>query len=282
MFIATTVDDLRAQRRALPGRVAFVPTMGALHAGHVSLIEAGHTLADEVIVSIFVNPTQFAPHEDLAKYPRPLDADLAACQNAGVAGVFVPTVEVMYPPGVAECVVEVPAVADDLEGRLRPGHFRGVCRVCAKLFNMVQPDLACFGMKDYQQLKVIEAMAADLAMPLRIVPCPTKREDDGLAMSSRNVYLSVGERKLALGLSKALREAEAMILEQGETDPAAVEAAMNMVLKAHEVATDYAVLRHPQTLAGMDCIEPKLTDGVVALIAGRVGKTRLIDNRVIG
>ncbi len=282
MFIATTVDDLRTQRRALTGRVAFVPTMGALHAGHVSLIDAGHTLADHVIVSIFVNPTQFAPHEDLAKYPRPLEADLAACQAAGAVGVFVPTVDVMYPPEVPESIVETPTVAADLEGKLRPGHFRGVCRVCAKLFNMVEPDIACFGMKDYQQLKVVEAMVADLAMPLQIVPCPTKRDDDGLAMSSRNVYLSKDERHLALGLNKALREAEALIIEQGESDPSAIEAAMTMVLKAHEVVIDYAVVRHPQTLAPIDSIEPGLTGGVVALIAGRVGTTRLIDNRVIG
>lgn len=258
----------------LPG-VGFVPTMGALHDGHLSLIDAARQLTGHVIVSIYVNPTQFAPHEDFDAYPRPLDDDLKRCEAAGVAGVFCPDNDEMYPPRVPECSVNVPALASILEGGARPAHFAGVCRVVAKLFNIVQPDLAFFGRKDYQQLKVIEAMAADLMLPVRIIGCPTVRDADGLALSSRNQYLTPPMRRHALGLHKSLEEARALIEEGGETDPAAVEAVMKTILTAHHVAVDYAVVRHPQTLALLDIIEPSLTGGVVALVAGRVGNTRV-------
>jgi pantoate--beta-alanine ligase len=282
MWTSTTIADLRRQRHGLRGTVAFVPTMGALHAGHASLMQAGLRLADHVIVSIFVNPTQFGPHEDFHRYPRPLERDLALCERTGVAGVFHPSVEEMYPPGQPECVIEVPAVAAELEGALRPGHFRGVCRVVAKLLNIVQPDVACFGRKDYQQLKVVEAMVADLALPLRVVGLLTVREADGLALSSRNAYLNAEQRRHAVGLFKALSEARAMVEERGETDPATVEAAIRMVVQAHQMQVDYAVMRHPQTLATLDSIDPPLTGGAVALVAARLGLVRLIDNMLLG
>lgn len=282
MWIAKTIREARRQRDALSGRVCFVPTMGALHAGHVSLMQAGHCLADHVLVSIFVNPTQFGPAEDLTRYPRPIENDLALCEQAGVAGVFEPSVEEIYPPGRPACEVTVPALANMLEGHHRPGHFAGVCRVVAKLFNIVQPDVACFGQKDYQQLRVIQAMVNDLDMPVTIAELATVREPDGLAMSSRNVYLTPAQRHHALGLYKALSEARMLVEEEEETDPAVVETAMRQVLVAHHVEPDYAVVRHPLTLTPIDSINPKLTGGVVALIAGRLGNVRLIDNMVLG
>jgi pantoate--beta-alanine ligase len=282
MWVAKTIADARKQRAALRGRVGLVPTMGALHAGHVSLIEAAKSLADHVVVSVFVNPTQFGPQEDYLKYPRPIDEDLAACDRAGAAGVFMPTVEEMYPTSRLACEISVPALASILEGEFRPGHFAGVCRVVAKLFHIVQPEVACFGVKDYQQLKVIEAMVADHDMPLWIAEVPTKREPDGLAMSSRNIYLDAEARRHAVGLYKALLEAKMLVEEAGEVDPAAVEAAMRQVLEAHHVSPDYATVRHPTTLAAMDSLSPATTHGVVALIAGRLGGVRLIDNMVLG
>lgn len=281
MWIAHTVEELRRHRKALTGSVAFVPTMGALHAGHLSLVEAGLKLADHAIVSIYVNPTQFGPAEDFTKYPRTLADDLAMCEKAGAAGVFCPTNEVMYPPHQLECAVNIPELATILEGEFRPGHFAGVCRVVAKLFNMVQADVACFGRKDLQQLRVIEAMVDDLAMPVRIVGCPTLREQDGLAMSSRNRYLTPELRKRGLGLFAALRQARSMVEEQGETDPRAIEAAMRTILLAHHIEVQYAVVRHPHTLLPIDCVEPKVTAGVAAVIAGKVDHVRLIDNMIL-
>ena len=281
MWTAHTVSELRKQRRVLPGSVAFVPTMGALHAGHLSLVQAGFQRAGHVIVSIFVNPTQFGPREDFSQYPRPLERDLELCRQSGVTGVFIPSVEEMYPPTAVPCEVDVPTVAAELEGQFRPGHFRGVCRVVAKLFNQVQPDIACFGMKDYQQLQVIRAMTADLAFPIEIVPCPTLREPDGLAMSSRNVYLSASQRPQALALSQALQLARAMILQQGVTEPARIETMMRETLRAAAFEIDYAVVRHPQTLAPLSAIDLQATGCVVALIAARWPNVRLIDNLVI-
>jgi pantoate--beta-alanine ligase len=282
MWIARTIEDARTRRRAAPGRVALVPTMGALHAGHVSLIEAARALADTVVVSVFVNPTQFGPHEDFNRYPRPIDADLAACEAAGAAGVFHPSVDDMYPPESPGCELTVPALTHDLEGALRPGHFAGVCRVVAKLFNIVQPEVACFGMKDYQQLAVVTAMTADLNLPIRIVACLTRREDDGLAMSSRNRYLDADQRRRAVGLHKALLQAKQMVEAEAAADPQEVELAMRRVIEAHRFdAIDYAVVRHPRTLAPLDALAPGLTGGVVALVAARMGATRLIDNMLL-
>ncbi len=282
MWVANTVTELRRQRGTLTGDVAFVPTMGALHEGHLSLVREGFRRARQVIVSIFVNPTQFGPKEDFSKYPRPLERDLAMCREANVTGVFVPSVAEMYPPGAVACDIDVPTMTHDLEGRFRPGHFQGVCRVVAKLFNQVQPTVACFGMKDYQQLQVIRAMAIDLALPMEIMACPTLREPDGLAMSSRNVYITPEQRPKALALSQALAQARVMIENQHVTDPTVVEAMMLDKLKAADFEVDYAVLRHPQTLAPLMHIDTQATGGVVALIAARWPNVRLIDNRVIG
>ncbi|MEE9212172.1 MAG: pantoate--beta-alanine ligase [Phycisphaeraceae bacterium] len=282
MWVAKTIEQVRQHRKQTIGTVALVPTLGALHEGHLALIRAARSQGDHTLVSIFVNPTQFGPDEDYERYPRPLDQDLAACEREQVAGVFAPEVNQMYPPGQPAAQVQVPALAADLEGACRPGHFAGVCRVVAKLFNLIQPDVAMFGQKDYQQLRIIEAMVADLAMPIRIVAVPTVREADGLALSSRNAYLDAAERRHALGLFKALREAEVLIEQGGETDPAAVERTMQQVLEAHQVQVDYAVVRHPRSLAKLDSIDPTLSGGVVALVAGRLSNVRLIDNMIIG
>ena len=281
MWIADSIAELKQHRSQAPAPVALVPTMGALHAAHQSLIEAAQRHAATVIVSIFVNPTQFSPGEDFDRYPRPADEDLALCRAAGVTGLFQPTVEQMYPPEVPPCRLQVPALAAELEGAARPGHFDGVCRVVAKLLNIVGPHVACFGRKDFQQLRVIQAMVADLNLPVGIIECPTLRDADGLALSSRNVHLSPQQRRHGLGLSKALREAERMIGTADETDPQVVEQAMQQVMQAHQVEVDYAAVRHPLTLAALDSIDPALTGGVVALVAGRVGTVRLIDSVLV-
>lgn len=280
MWTATTVEELRRLRASTPGSVALVPTMGALHAGHVSLFEAARADGHAVMVSIFVNPTQFGPNEDFDRYPRPLEQDLAACRHAGVTGVFRPTVDEIYPPGQLECLVTVPVLADILEGAHRPGHFAGVCRVVAKLFNLVQPDVAYFGQKDYQQLRIIEAMTQDLAMPVQIVGRPTVREPQGLAMSSRNAYLTAEQRHQALALYRSLGKAKNLVEADRERDPSVVESAMQRVLRENGLQVDYAVVRDARALAPLQRIEPRGLD-VVALVAARVGNVRLIDNMVL-
>ena len=282
MQIANTVAECRARRAELAGTVALVPTMGALHKAHLALVERARALADHVAVSIFVNPTQFGPHEDYDQYPRMLETDLQRCAQAGVDLAFTPDVSQMYPPQALDTQIEVPDLSSVLEGEARPGHFAGVCRVCMKLFQIVQPDVAVFGQKDYQQLKVIEAMVDDLLLPLRIEAAPTGRESDGLAISSRNAYLTDEQRRHAVGMYRALQQARALVEDEGETDPAAVEYAMRDVLAAHHLAVRYAVVRHPATLQPLDAIEPALTGGVVALIAAHLGGVRLIDNMVLG
>ena len=282
MFNARTIAAMREFRSQLAGRVALVPTMGALHEGHLSLIDRARELADHVIVSIFVNPTQFGESADYERYPRPVDDDLAGCRRRGVTAVFNPSADQMYPPGMAGIAIEVPALSAELEGKYRPGHFQGVCRVVAKLFNIIRPDVAVFGMKDYQQLCVIDAMVRDLAMPIEIEGAPTVREPDGLAMSSRNVFLTAEQRSNALGIFKALSQAKMLIEQTGESDPESAEQAMASILRAHQLNVEYAVVRHPVTLGRLDCIDPKLTGGVVALVAARVGDVRLIDNMVCG
>ncbi len=281
MWQAQQISDLRQRRSELQGKVALVPTMGALHEGHLSLMRRASEVADHVLVSLFVNPTQFGPGEDFTRYPRPVADDLAKCRETGVEGVFAPGPEHIYPPSQLPADVNVPSLSGILEGEYRPTHFAGVCRVVMKLFNIVQPDVACFGRKDYQQLKVIEAMVGDLNLPVTIEACPTLRESDGLAMSSRNVYLSDEERRHALGLIKSLQEAKKMV-DAGETDPEVVAKAMVQNMQAHQVEVDYAEVRHPTTLQPLDIIEPALTQGVVALVAGHVGQTRLIDNMLLG
>lgn len=285
MRVMATIAGVREAVRAARcegRRVGFVPTMGALHEGHLSLMRLARRWADRVVVSIFVNPTQFGAKEDLSRYPRPLERDLELCRSAGVDGVFAPEVEEMYPPGEVGMELSIPGLTDVLEGAFRPGHFGGVMRVVAKLLNMVEPDVAVWGRKDYQQCCVVDAMMRDLAMPIRNVVLPTVREADGLAMSSRNAYLSAEERPRATALFKALREAKGMVEREGETDPAVVEGAMRRVIEAHRLTVDYAVVRHPRTLGELDCLEPRLTGGVVGLVAARLGSVRLIDNVVMG
>lgn len=278
MQVINHIDDLRNARTAMHGRVALVPTLGALHPGHAMNIQRAKQIADHVIVSIFVNPTQFGPNEDLDRYPRPFEDDLALCREAEVDLVFAPPAEEIYPPEAVDVHIDLPALTTILEGERRPGHFAGVCRVVAKLFNLTQPNVACFGQKDYQQLIVIRAMVRGLNFPIAIEPVPTVREDSGLALSSRNRYLDDQQRRHALGLYKALQQAKHLVEREGETDPAAVENAMAEVLTAHHLQVDYAVVRHPATLAPLQIIEPLLTGGVVALIAARIGSVRLIDN----
>jgi len=278
MWQAHTVEQLREQRAALSGRVAFVPTMGALHEGHLSLIHTAQQHADHVLVSIFVNPTQFGPNEDLDQYPRPLEQDLAACRDAGVLGAFVPAVDEVYPPGGVACEIDVPALTGVLEGAHRPGHFGGVCRVVAKLFQMAQPDCAVFGRKDYQQLCVVRAMTNDLAMPIQIIESPTIREADGLAMSSRNQYLDAEQRTRAVALYRALTTAKQTATDDPATPSEQLEQRMAEQIERHGLVVEYTAVRHAQTL------EP-IADAqhdAVALVAARLGSVRLIDNMALG
>lgn len=264
------------EMRAKGERIAFVPTMGALHAGHVSLLSAARQHGDRVVLSIFVNPTQFGPSEDLARYPRDLEGDLAKADAAGTAVAFVPSVEAMYPAG-HQTYVEVREVSRGLCGERRPGHFVGVATVVAKLFGIVGPDVALFGEKDYQQLAVIRRMVADLSMPIAIVGQPTVREPDGLAMSSRNRYLSRSERTRALALHQGLLAA-ADRYQRGERDAAALVAAAADVLSGKVDRLDYLEVRDAETLASVARVERP----AVALVAGFVGATRLIDNLRLG
>jgi pantoate--beta-alanine ligase len=257
-------------------RVGLVPTMGALHAGHLSLIKIARERADVVITTIFVNPTQFGPQEDLARYPRTLEADLQSLSAAGCDIVFVPAAGEIYPPGFST-FVEPPAVAQPLEGVCRPGHFRGVATIVLKLFHLIPADIAYFGQKDFQQLLVIRRMVEDLAVPIEIIGCPTVRETDGLAMSSRNRYLSPAERQQALALPAALTRAEQLVAE-GEKDAAVIVAQMSRILSEARISRiDYVALADPRTLEEKSVIEGP----TVALIAAFVGTTRLIDNRVL-
>lgn len=274
-----SIAEVRGAVRSAQGRgqtVGFVPTMGALHAGHASLIAAARRECDFVVVSIFVNPTQFAPHEDLAKYPRPLAADRRICQQAGADLVFVPSVEAIYPAGFSTYVT-VEGLSSILEGLARPTHFRGVTTVVLKLFQMVPADIAYFGQKDYQQQTIIRKMVADLNLPITIRVCPTIREPDGLAMSSRNVYLNSAQRQVSLALHRTLELARTE-LARGERDLPALRQRLRACLGSDPaVQPDYATLVDPETLAELDTPGPR----VVALVAARVGTTRLIDNAVI-
>lgn len=276
MRVVRTVAELRAAR---PGfdRLGFVPTMGALHEGHLSLVRAAKAAEGACAVSIFVNPTQFAPTEDLARYPRDLDRDLALLTPAGCDLAFAPAPEEVYPPGFATRV-EVDGVTGVLEGAVRPGHFGGVAVVVAKLINMVQPTAAWFGQKDAQQLAVIRRMAADLNLPCRIEVGPTVREPDGLALSSRNAYLSSEERLAATVLVHALGAALGSF-GAGERDADRLRRSMRNMLDEEPLArTDYVSIAHPETLQELETVgEP----GALASLAVRIGSTRLIDNTVL-
>jgi pantoate--beta-alanine ligase len=277
--VAESVQSVRdAVRRAQQAghQVGFVPTMGALHVGHVSLIECARAECGYVVVSIFVNPTQFGPNEDFNRYPRPRDADLAMCREAGADLVFYPTVETMYPVG-HRTFVEVTGLSEILEGAIRPGHFRGVTTVVTKLFNIVQADRAYFGQKDYQQQSIIRVMARELDMPTEVVTCETIRDPDGLALSSRNAYLSESERKSGLALSRALRLAERLVSE-GEQDIPTLESAMrNELENTPDIKLEYAVVVNHESMRELTAAEPRM----VALVAARVGPTRLIDNMIL-
>ncbi len=256
--------------------VGLIPTMGALHEGHLTLVREAKKRNGLVVVSIFVNPTQFGPGEDFTRYPRPIEDDIEKCRAAEVDMIFAPTPEVMYPQGFGT-FVDVEGLTDKLEGEFRPGHFRGVATIVLKLFAAVEPNQAYFGMKDYQQLKVIEKMVRDMNVKLEIVPVPTVREDGGLAMSSRNAYLSPEEREAALVLYKALSDARDQAWS-GETDAEAIRQAMIDRIEAEHLAViDYVAVVHPETLEPIETIE----GGALAALAVKFGKTRLIDNMLI-
>jgi pantoate--beta-alanine ligase len=267
--VAETVADLRRLRDALPGPVALVPTMGALHEGHRTLVRAARERAGSVVVSVFVNPTQFGPGEDFDRYPRTWDADLAALAEEGADVVFHPQVDEVYPAGAVGVTIAPGPLGGVLEGAVRPGHFAGVLTVVAKLFGLVRPDLAVFGEKDYQQLTLIRAMARELALGVEVVGVPTVREDDGLALSSRNRYLSPEQRATAVALSRALHAGAAA----GPWGADAVLAAAHAVLAAAPgLALDYLELTDP------DLGPAPATGPARLLVAARAGSTRLIDN----
>jgi len=270
------IPAARWSHGARSGRVAMVPTMGYLHEGHVSLMRAARARADKVVVSIFVNPLQFGPKEDFASYPRDLDGDLAKCAAAGVDEVFHPEAQDFYPPGF-QTAIEVSEVSQGLCGARRPGHFRGVATVVYRLFQMVQPDVAFFGEKDFQQLRVLQRMTADLGLPIEVVGCPIVREADGLAMSSRNSYLSPEERVRALALSRGLRAASAAFAA-GEREAERLVALCRDSLRAADVREDYVELCDPTTLKPVSRAEADSR----LLVAAFVGKTRLIDNLAVG
>ncbi|HZV04860.1 MAG TPA: pantoate--beta-alanine ligase [Gemmataceae bacterium] len=274
----TPLRDAVALARRRGRTIGLVPTMGALHAGHLSLIEAARAENGYVVVSIFVNPTQFGPHEDLNRYPRPLEHDLELCGAAGVDLVFHPPPEVMYPPGYRS-FVEVTGLQDVLCGASRPGHFRGVATVVLKLFNMVQPDRAYFGQKDAQQARIIQQMVRDLNVPVEVRICPIVREADGLALSSRNSYLEAEGRRGATVLYRALTEARRRI-EAGERDAAAVRQVMaEQIASVPGAILDYAAVVDADTLQPPGQIVAERP--VLLAVAVRFGSTRLIDNLLI-
>ncbi len=277
MRTVITLAELRSARQNLPGSVGLVPTMGYLHEGHLSLVRRARQECDQVVVSIFVNPTQFGPQEDLSRYPRDLERDLRLLEPLGTDLVWLPTAGIMYPPGF-QTWVEVETITRPLEGAMRPGHFRGVATVVAKLFNAVQPEKAYFGQKDAQQAAVIRRMARDLDFPVEIVICPIVREPDGLAMSSRNVYLDPEQRKAATVLYRSLSAAK-QAYQAGERDAEEIRETMKEVLRKEPLAevqyvscADYDTLEELETVSGRALLS----------LAVLIGKTRLIDNMVLG
>ena len=277
MRTVITLAELRSARQNLPGSVGLVPTMGYLHEGHLSLVRRARQECDQVVVSIFVNPTQFGAQEDLSRYPRDLERDLRLLEPLGTDLVWLPTAGIMYPPGF-QTWVEVETITRPLEGAMRPGHFRGVATVVAKLFNAVQPEKAYFGQKDAQQAAVIRRMARDLDFPVEIVICPIVREPDGLAMSSRNVYLDPEQRKAATVLYRSLSAAK-QAYQAGERDAEEIRETMKEVLRKEPLAevqyvscADYDTLEELETVSGRALLS----------LAVLIGKTRLIDNMVLG
>jgi len=279
MKILETIDSTRAATRAARRqgqRVGLVPTMGALHEGHMSLVRAAKQQSDYVAVSLFVNPLQFGPNEDLGKYPRRLERDRDLLEQAGVDLLFAPSEAEMY-PGRAVTFVNVEGLSERLDGQSRPGHFRGVTTVVSKLFHIIEPDRAFFGQKDAAQVAIIRRMVRDLNLPVEIVVCPIVREPDGLAMSSRNAYLDPQRRKQALALSRALRRVEELF-RQGERDAAKLEVAGRQV-----VAEDPAVRLDYLAIVDLNSLEPvnPAAPGALVAVAAYVGNTRLIDNVIL-
>ncbi|MBU2009571.1 MAG: pantoate--beta-alanine ligase [Chloroflexi bacterium] len=273
MKVVRTVAQLRAWRKGLSGTLGFVPTMGCLHQGHLALVSCSKSENDTTAVSIFVNPTQFGPREDLARYPRDLPRDLALLEKEGSDLVFAPETEEIYPPGFSTWV-EVEGVTERLEGASRPGHFRGVATVVAKLLNLLEPHRAYFGQKDAQQLAVIKKMVRDLNMDLEIVSFPTVREPDGLAMSSRNIFLNPRERQAATALYRSLCLAQEMY-KSGERNAGKIREAMIKLIQEEPLAQiDYVSIAHPETLEEVE----KLAGPVLVSLAVRIGPTRLVDN----
>ncbi|HSU34977.1 MAG TPA: pantoate--beta-alanine ligase [Propionibacteriaceae bacterium] len=275
MKVARSIAEYAALRDPAQGRIAFVPTMGALHNGHRSLIRLARSRSDLVVVSIFVNPLQFGPDEDYARYPRPLEVDLESCEAEGVDIAFVPSVTDLYPPG-RQITVSAGALGSVLEGTSRPGHFDGVLTVVLKLLNIIRPDVAVFGQKDIQQLACIQRMVVDLNVPVEVLGAPIVRDPDGLALSSRNVFLSAPERSLALSLSTALEKAATQT-----SVPAARMAAYEILDRAADdpaFVLDYATLVNPTTFAELP---DDYTGPAILAMAAHVGRTRLIDNTIL-
>ncbi|MBN2044899.1 MAG: pantoate--beta-alanine ligase [Anaerolineales bacterium] len=276
MKVVESLEVLWQTRKGLPGPVGFVPTMGYLHQGHLQLVRQAKKQSASVVVSIFVNPTQFGPGEDLASYPRDLSRDLTLLKTTGADLVWTPTSEEMYPEGF-QTWVETTQVTQPLEGSYRPGHFRGVTTIVAKLFNAVQPDLAFFGQKDAQQAAVIQQMTRDLSYPIKIVIVPTMREGDGLALSSRNIYLNQEQRAAATVLYRALRAAESAYLD-GERSGAALRSVMIETIKTEPLAeVQYVSCADRVSLQELD----RVTDGALLSMVVYLGKTRLIDNWIL-
>jgi pantoate--beta-alanine ligase len=275
--VLKTINEIKQLRLKLPEPVGFVPTMGYLHEGHLVLVRQAKAENSSVVVSIFVNPTQFGPGEDFKQYPRDPQRDLAMLEKERVDVVFMPSVDEMYPPQSSSWV-EVDKVSERLEGAARPGHFRGVATVVAKLFNIVQPDKAYFGQKDAQQLLVIKKMVADLNMNLEVVAVPTVREPDGLAMSSRNIYLNPEERKAAVVLYQALTLAQ-QLYSEGEKNAKTIRRQMTDLIQKQPLADiDYISIADAESLDELDKVRPP----ALVSLAVRIGRTRLIDNVVLG
>ncbi|HLH73749.1 MAG TPA: pantoate--beta-alanine ligase [Chloroflexota bacterium] len=277
MIVVSTVDELRRARHTLASPLGFIPTMGFLHAGHLGLVRVAREQNPSVAVSIFVNPTQFGPNEDFASYPRDLDRDLHLLAEAGVDLVFTPSVEEIYPPGFST-FVDVGPIAERLEGKSRPGHFRGVATVVARLFNLFQPQRAYFGQKDGQQCVVVKKLTTELGFPIDIVVVPTVREPDGLALSSRNVYLTPVERVAARVLSASLRSAR-VAFQKGERSGEELRRLIQSQIEREPLAKlDYVSVADAMTLEEVDRIEGP----VMVSLAVRIGRARLIDNEILG
>jgi pantoate--beta-alanine ligase len=279
MQIITSIAEMQSFADALRKRgriIGFVPTMGFLHEGHLSLMRQARRECDAVAVSIFVNPAQFGPGEDFDRYPRDSEGDRNKCEAAGVDVLFMPAANEMYPDGPSVFVI-VEGISDILEGAVRPGHFRGVATVVAKLFNIVRPHKAFFGQKDYQQCAVIKRMVKGLSLDVEVVTVPTVREQDGLAMSSRNSYLSIEERRSAAAVHRALRAAEHLV-RAGVKEPEKLKNKMRAVLQEEQgISIDYIEISDQETLAPLEAIK----DNGVIVVAVRLGRTRLIDNLLI-